>query len=154
MSWNHQKYVTRNDTCNSKVKDLMNQQGKGQNEDLIRELFSDDEVHTILRIPLSSMGITDKLLSNSIQNSQYSVASGYKVARNSQKKESGDEGISKQRVEDSGGARNLSQGGGIYITGRRGNFFQRFLEMKWLEARRRGVGTLGRKCEKGSEPRT
>lgn len=40
----------------------MNQQGVGWNEGLIRELFSDDEVQAILRIPLSAMGITDRLL--------------------------------------------------------------------------------------------
>lgn len=42
-------------------------------------------------------------------------------------------------------------GGEIYITRWRWNFSKRFLEMKWREAGRRRVGTLGRDCEKGSE---
>lgn len=54
---------------------------------MIRELFSDDEVQAILRIALSAMGITDRLLENSTQNGKYSVASGYKVARDSKKRE-------------------------------------------------------------------
>lgn len=48
-----------------KVKDLLNREGEGWNEALIKRIFSEVEVKAILRIPMSLVGVKDRLIWNS-----------------------------------------------------------------------------------------
>lgn len=59
----------------------MKQDGEGWNVPLIQSMFNEFEAQTILRIPVSSMGVNDRLMSHSTTNGQYSVPSGYKLAK-------------------------------------------------------------------------
>lgn len=83
-----------------RVKNLMNQEGVGWNEELIKELFTEVEAQAILRIPTSSMGANDRLVCNQTRNGQCIVSSGYKATKAKKKKDEEDEGPNKMREED------------------------------------------------------
>lgn len=69
-----------------KVKDLLHQHRVGWNEELLYQLFSEKECLSIQKIPVSSLGLTDKLIWHSTKNGQYSVKSGYKLAKDAEEK--------------------------------------------------------------------
>lgn len=55
-------FSSKLDDCTvQKVKDLLNQKGEGWNEELIKGIFSKGEAQEILRIPVSSIGVTGDL---------------------------------------------------------------------------------------------
>lgn len=83
-----------------KVKDLLNTTSSGWNEELLLQLFSADEVQAILRIPVSSLGLADRLVWHASNNGQYSVRTGYTVARALKKREAGDEGSSSRAEKE------------------------------------------------------
>lgn len=45
-----------------KAQDLLHSEKEGWNEELLREIFCEEEVQTILSIPVSSMGVRDRLI--------------------------------------------------------------------------------------------
>lgn len=84
----------------SKVKDLMNHRGEGWNEGLVRKLFSSEEAQVILKIPVSSMGTSNRLVWHGTSNGYFSVASGYRFAKELKKKAERGEGTSRTGTED------------------------------------------------------
>lgn len=78
----------------------MNQEGEGRNKELLRNIFNPAEVSTILSIPVSSLGMKDRLVWKHTPNGQYSVKSGYKVVNEREKKAKGDEGSSTKAEDD------------------------------------------------------
>lgn len=83
-----------------RVKELLNQGGVGWNMEMLARLFSDDEILAIKRTPISTMGLADRLVWASTNNGQYSVKSGYKVAKSYERKMKGDEGGSNRKDEE------------------------------------------------------
>lgn len=63
----------------------------GWNVDLMRQLCTADEIQTIRRIPVSSMGSGDRLVWCSSTDGLYNVNAGYKMAKILQKRKAGDE---------------------------------------------------------------
>lgn len=78
----------------------MNQHCEGQNEALLAKLFSEDEVQAILKVPMSTMMVKNRLVWNTTTNGQFSVKFGYKIAKNIKQKASDNEGFSTRREED------------------------------------------------------
>lgn len=84
-----------------KVSDLLNQQEVGWNAQLLNQLFCAQEASAIRKVPVSSLGLTDKLVWHATKSGQYSVQSGYKLVKSMQKQREGDEGSSERReLED------------------------------------------------------
>lgn len=78
--------------CNFQiVKDLMNLKGAGWNVDILTQLFNSTKIQAIKKTPISSLGISDRLVWSLSKNDQYSISSGYKVAKLCEKKKKGDE---------------------------------------------------------------
>lgn len=78
----------------------MNQGGIGWDQHLLLQLFSPTEIQAINRTPISKMGYTDKLFWSFSNSVQYSVKSGYKVARICFEKAKRGEGPSAGRKEE------------------------------------------------------
>lgn len=70
-------------------------------------MFNADEVQAIQEIPISNIGVPDKLVWTASKDGQYSVRTGYQVARLCKSKTRGDEGSSLRRDEED---RNLWKG--------------------------------------------
>lgn len=64
-----------------RVKELMNSDGSGWNQNLLSQLFSLDEISIIKKNPFSSMDIADRLMWNATKNGQYTVRDSYKLAK-------------------------------------------------------------------------
>lgn len=91
--------TVQSEACNlTKVKDLMHQNKAGWNVELLRQTFSDDEVQIIQRIPTSALGVTDRMIWIATKYGQFSVTSGYELAKLGQRRAAGEEGLS-SRVE-------------------------------------------------------
>ncbi|WP_288831198.1 hypothetical protein, partial [uncultured Paraburkholderia sp.] len=81
-------FSTKPATCDlMKVKKLLNPRGEGWNKELLNQLFSEEEKKAILNIPVSSLGLKDRLIWQATKDGQYTVASGYKWAKKKQKQE-------------------------------------------------------------------
>ncbi|CAH2946110.1 MAG: hypothetical protein CPDRYMAC_7109, partial [uncultured Paraburkholderia sp.] len=59
---------------------------------LLNQLFCEEEKQAILNIPVSSMGLKDKLIWSSTKNGQYTVAAGYKWAKTNRNRRGRDKG--------------------------------------------------------------
>lgn len=95
--------TARPDQCSlQKVQELMHPSRAGWNERLVRQVFAEDDAKVILRTPISALGVTDRLTWHFTKDGQYSVNSGYTVAKKCQKRAAGDEGTS-SRVEQEDG---------------------------------------------------
>lgn len=77
----------------------MNQEGEDWNKELVKNLFSYTKASTILSVPVSSLGMKDRLIWKHTPNGQYSIKSGYKVVKGRVKQEKRNEG-SNTKVED------------------------------------------------------
>lgn len=67
---------------------------------MIREIFCEEEAQEILSIPVSMMGAKDRLVWTLSPNGQFSVATGYKLAKLLKQQGRGDEGPSSRRDEN------------------------------------------------------
>lgn len=55
--------------------------GTGWNLQLLNHFFSSDKVEAISKTPFSTMGIVDRMIWSDTKHGQYTVSSGYKVAK-------------------------------------------------------------------------
>lgn len=78
----------------------MKEDGEGWNQTLLAQLFSPEEIQIINRTPISSMGLADRLVWIQSKHGQYTVDSGYKLAKEYQKQKLGDEGTSHRRIAE------------------------------------------------------
>lgn len=67
---------------------------------MIKGIFSEPEAKAILRIPVSSMELKDRLIWNSTTFGLYSVSSGYKIAKLRKQQAKGDEGSCIRKGEE------------------------------------------------------
>ncbi|WP_157056330.1 hypothetical protein, partial [Candidatus Burkholderia verschuerenii] len=81
-----------------KVQELFNPCGEGWNIELLRRLFSEEEVNAIKQVPVSSLGVQDRLVWCHTKNGQYSVSSGYKAIMCDRKKE--EEGVGSSNMNE------------------------------------------------------
>lgn len=95
------------DSTLMKVKDLMNQERAGWNQTLLTQPFSAEEIQVINRTPIGIMGISDCLDWIASKHGQYTVSSGYKVAKICGEKAKREVGTSTRRNEEE---RNLWKG--------------------------------------------
>lgn len=73
---------TRPDGCNiGIVKEWMNLDKVGWNISLLHNLFSAADVQAINNTPVSSLGLSDRLVWSHTTSGHYSVNSGYKFAK-------------------------------------------------------------------------
>lgn len=93
-----------NNCTYQRVKELLNQDGVGWNMHILSQLFSAAEIQAIRRTPISTMGLSDRLVWTSSNNGQYTVKSGYKVAKSYERK----------LKEDEGGATGIMRNRAIY----------------------------------------
>lgn len=63
-----------------KVKELLNLNRDGWNDDLLNQLFNRDDLLAIKKTPISIMGLSNKMIWPYATDGQYSVKSGYKFA--------------------------------------------------------------------------
>lgn len=82
------------------MKQLLNQNSEGWNEDLLKSLFYEEKVQAILAIPVRLMGAKDRLVWPYSSNGQYTVSSGYKVAKMKKQQQKEEEGPSSKRTKD------------------------------------------------------
>lgn len=61
---------------------------------MLRNLFSEKEVAGILSLPISSLGMKDRLIWKHTPHGQFSVKSGYKITKEKRLKETREEGSS------------------------------------------------------------
>lgn len=73
------------------VKELLNHECVGLNENLLRQLFKKEDVLPIRKTPTSSMGISDIMVWILSKDRQYTVKSGYQMAKVCQKRAKRDE---------------------------------------------------------------
>lgn len=83
-----------------KVKELMNPNGSGWDQNLLSQLFSQEEIRSINETIFSSMGTSDRLVWSASKTGQFSVRDGYKVAKLYKDQSLGGEGTSYRRVEE------------------------------------------------------
>lgn len=83
-----------------KVHELLNPSDGGWNQELLNQLFTAEEVIEILKIPVSTMGSTDRLIWMPAKNGQFNVTTGYKMAQKKKKQRAGDEEASNRSKED------------------------------------------------------
>lgn len=70
------------DGCSiGKVKELLNMDRAGWNDNLIQLLFHQVDIQAIKQTPISVMGLSDKLVWPFTKDSQFSVKSGYKFVQ-------------------------------------------------------------------------
>lgn len=87
-------------TCTVKtVRDLLHQTGGGWNENLLKQIFREEDVKGIQRTPISLMGGADRLVWHHSKDGQYTARSGYQLAKILQRRNKGDEGSSDKREE-------------------------------------------------------
>lgn len=82
------------------MRDLLHLQKAGWNDQLLHQIFSEKECLAIRQIPVSSLGLNDRLIWHDSLTGQYSVKSGYKLAKIMQKRKEGDEGSSERREQE------------------------------------------------------
>lgn len=89
--------------CNlQRVIELMNPNRAGWNIHLLKQLFNDSEIQSITKIPISALGMADRLVWDFTKNGQYLVKSGYKVVQQCENQAWGNEGTSNKRLEEEG----------------------------------------------------
>lgn len=84
------------------VKKLINQDRARWNQNILTQLFNYVEIQTIKRTPISTVGISDRLVSTFSKNGQYMVSSRYMMAKLCDNKMKGDEGTSSKKDEEEG----------------------------------------------------
>lgn len=112
-----------------KVKYLLNQEGKGWNKELINHLFSHIKASSKMSMPISSLGLIDRLIWKHSPNGQYSVQSGYNMIEEKKRIEKNAEGSSVKGEED-----RIVWGKiwGLCIKGRYNTSFGRLATIVWL----------------------
>lgn len=84
------------------MKELMNQDIARWNQNILTQLFNYAEIQAIKRTPISTLGISDRLVSTFSKNGQYMVNSGYMIAKLCDNKMKGVEGTSSKKDEKEG----------------------------------------------------
>lgn len=64
-----------------KVNELLHPSEGGWNKELLKQLFTEEEVTNIIQIPVSSLGTKDRLIWMPSRNGQYTVTTGYKTEK-------------------------------------------------------------------------
>lgn len=75
------------------MKELLNQDHVGWNENLLHQIFNEADVRAILRT-FNIMGLSDRLIWPLTKTGQYSVNSRYKMDKNLERVTRGNEGSS------------------------------------------------------------
>lgn len=63
------------------VSELRNIEGEGWDQDLIKQIFNEEEVELISSIPVSALGSKDRLILRHSPNGQYSIRFSYEFIR-------------------------------------------------------------------------
>lgn len=104
--WINDKQVRRTSSLKpegctmGRVKELVNQDQVGWHVHLLHQLFNEADVRAILTTPISIMGLSDKLIWPHTKTGQYSVRSGYKMAKSLKREARGNEGLSAGRDKE------------------------------------------------------
>lgn len=77
-----------------RVKDLLNQDKAGWNDNQLHQLFNEEDVQAIKKTPISMMGLSDKMVWTFANDRQYSVKTRYKLAKECEKQAKGNESTS------------------------------------------------------------
>lgn len=86
---------TKPEACNVKnVKELMNQERRGWNVTMLKQLFREEDVRDRQRTPISLMESSDRLAWNNSRNGQYIASSRYQLAKVIQLRAKRDKGSS------------------------------------------------------------